>query len=78
MTTLFVTHNDMDGIAAHIVNKMLDIKYDKEISIALNANIDMYLNKYDEITFVDLVPITEEKYLKLINDGKNIRIYDHL
>lgn len=77
MSTLFITHNDMDGIAAHIINKCLKLHFDKEISISLTADIDNYLDEYDEITFVDLVPITEEKYNELIENGKKIRIYDH-
>lgn len=77
MNTLFITHNDMDGIAGYIVNKCLNITFDKSISISLGANIDEYLNNYKEITCVDLVPFTEEKYLELTKIGKIIKIYDH-
>ena len=77
MNTLFITHNDMDGIAGYIVNKCLNITFDKSISISYTANIDNYLNNYKEITCVDIVPFTEEKYLELIKIGKIIKIYDH-
>jgi oligoribonuclease NrnB/cAMP/cGMP phosphodiesterase (DHH superfamily) len=67
----------MSGIAAHIINVMYDKKYCDEIIVSPNYNKTNYLDEYDEITCVDIVPFNEEQYNELINKGKKIFIYDH-
>lgn len=73
---LFVTHNDLDGIAGAIV--ALYHKYGGDIYIAPNPQQipKDVLMKYDKITITDLSP-SDELMKALILNGKKVVVYDH-
>lgn len=76
-SNLFITHDDLDGIIAHVINKVFDIQFDKSLSVSRYANVMDIAKQYDTIVCVDIVPFTEKQYTELIESGKSITIYDH-
>lgn len=75
MSKLFIVSNTIDGVSSLIVNRVLHRNYTKVIVLNKGLNVFDHLKSYNSITCVDIVPFSEEIFLKLLNSSKKIHVF---